>query len=50
MIGYVLGLSYYHKQGDGVVEKKDVCRGLLVNVALLDPSRKPWVTPHPHCR
>ena len=31
-----------------VVEKKDVCRGLFVDVALrLDPSRKPWVTPHP---
>ena len=34
-----------------VVEKKDVCRGLFVNVALrLDPSRKLWVTSHPHCR
>ena len=30
-----------------VVEKKDICRGLFVNVALLDPSRKLWVTPPP---
>ena len=34
-----------------VVEKKDVCRGLFVNIALrLDPSKKSWVTPHPCCR
>ena len=32
-----------------VIENKDICKGLFVNVALLDPSRKPWVTPHP-CR
>ena len=29
-----------------VVEKEDLCRDLFVTVALLDPSRKLWVTPH----
>ena len=34
-----------------VVEKKDVCRGLFVDVALrFDPSRKLQVTPHLRCR
>ena len=38
----------YVGAGGVVVEKKDVCRGLFVNVALLDdPSEKPRVTPHP---
>ena len=33
-----------------VVEKKDVCRGLFVDVTLrLDPSRKLRVTPHSCC-
>ena len=60
-----VGLLYPFIDGDGhsscsqggfghmwvlvVIEKKDLWRGLFVNVALLNPSRKVQVTPDPHC-